>query len=164
MRTILRKALRLSPVVISFIAAGQACAADDACAAVRDAIAATLKVPSVRQYMALRDGAPERLASVITRDTVYISMDGRWDKTPRSEYQENAGFAERAKKVTDCKRAGSGTVNGESVSIVEYTVQVMQLPALRSKAWIGSDGLLRKHSSAGHGYVRYEYKDVHAPT
>jgi hypothetical protein len=158
-----RKALRAMLALAVLAAAGQALAADDACAAVRAAITATLNAPGLRQYMALREGAPERLVSVLTRDAVYVAIGGRWDRQSRSEYRESVAAAEQEKKMSGCKRAGSAVLNGEPVTVFDYTVQFTMLPSIPAKVWVGSDGLLRKQSSGAHGYLRYEYKDVRAP-
>jgi hypothetical protein len=157
--------MRLAIGVIAFASAGAAHAAADACKQVEAATIATLNAPAgVRQYIASREQGPERLVSVITGDTVYVALaPGRWSRQPRAAQRDAAIKAQGMKKLTDCRAAGQETVAGEPATIVEYKVEFEGLPAMAARAWIGKDGLLRKQSTAGRGYVRYEYTDVRAP-
>lgn len=139
--------------------------AADACRTVHDAFMATLNVPGgLRQYVVPREGVPERLMSVVTRDKVYVTLGGgHWDKEPRSTQLKEGLEADHLKQISDCRSTGTATVSGESTTVYEYQLRVASLPPKTAKAWIGGDGLMRKQSSAGTGYVRYEYKDVRAP-
>jgi len=146
-------------------AAGGAMAAD-ACQVIHDASVATLDARSgLRQYMGSVKDRPERLVSIIAGDSVYVAMGpNHWSRMSRAEQRAQAMEAEKMKRMTGCHPSGSDVLNGERVSVFEYQVEFGGMRTITAKAWIGPDGLLRKQATEGRGWIRYEYKDVHAPS
>jgi hypothetical protein len=149
---------------ISIAACVPALAADNTCRTIHDSMMSTLNSPQgFRQFISRGDGAAEQVISVVTRDAVYLPLGTHWNRKPRAEVRSIGLEAEGSRQYSECRLAGSAILEGERVSVFEYRVRIEGLPALPAKAWIGADGRLRKQSSGTHGYIRYEYKDVHAP-
>jgi hypothetical protein len=156
----------LRPIALALVLTGNSIAATpDTCQVIHEASLATLNVPGgLRQYLAVRDGAPERLISVVTTDSVYMALlPGQWSRASRAAQRTVAADAEGLKKLSDCRMVGRETLDGDQVTVFEYKVQFHGLASIDAKAWIGTDGLLRKQSTAGRGSARYEYKNISPP-
>jgi hypothetical protein len=160
------KANVLSPVALALLLTGESFAeTPGACRSIHEAAVATLNAPGgLRQYLAARDGDPERLISVVTDDSVYMALStGRWSRESRAVHRALAADTERLKKLSDCRLVGRETLDGEPVTVFQYTVQFLGLAPIPAKAWIGADGLLRRESTARRGLLRYEYKNISRP-
>ena len=117
---------------------------------------------------------PEQQEMIGTGDAMYLSMNGRWRRSPQTPQQLAAVMRESAMdlKYHSCRKVGSEVVAG--VPTVHYHVDVKDPDSpSSSELWLGSNGLPMKTETsmdvgggaAGHSRTstRYEYTNIKAP-
>ena len=117
---------------------------------------------------------PELGEMIGTGDAMYISVNGRWRRSPQTPQQLGTLMRQSAMDMKDhsCRKVGSEVVAG--VPTVHYHVDVKDPDSPSStELWIAANGLPMKSETsmdvgggaAGHSKTstRYEYSNIHAP-
>ena len=117
---------------------------------------------------------PEQGEMISTGDALYLSVDGRWRRSPQTPQQMAAMMRENAMnlKYHSCRKVGSEVVAG--VPTVHYHVDVKDPDSpSTTELWVAANGLPMKSETTmdvgggatGHSKTttRYEYTNIKAP-
>ena len=117
---------------------------------------------------------PEQNEMISTGDVMYISVSGRWRRSPQTPQQMTAMMRETASdlKYHSCRKVGSEVVAG--VPTVHYHVDVKDPDSpSTTELWVAANGLPMKTETimdvgggaTGHSKTstRYEYTNIKAP-
>lgn len=144
--------------------------AEDACETVKAAYDKLGTVAAYRQTIDLGDGAPMKI--IVTEDAVfYDEGGGAWTKIPLdagTRAQMLGRTIPSAASLIDCRAAGSDTIDGAAMSVVEYTPPpIGDMAQDPQKVWIGdADGLPHRMTMENDGEsleVTLSFAGVKAP-
>ncbi|WP_020396927.1 hypothetical protein [Thiolinea disciformis] len=162
----MKSSLILSAFMI-LVSHTSAFALDSACEPLLSSSAAKIAQPAWHAIHS--EGEAIRIA-----DQSFMKMEGQWMKSPIDLNQVEQQVIDQVKsgaiKVTDCKEAGTETLDGKAMRIFTYTTEVLNsgIPAAKAKLYIGKeDGLPYLQTDVDDkeaNQVTYRYTGVKAPS
>jgi hypothetical protein len=121
-----------------------ALALDANCALLVDATEKTAQQPARQSITDL--GGGQRMEAIVIDGVLYSKMSGKWMKLKAdfraTELALAADMRNGAIKLEDCKNLGNEAVDGINTTVIEYTLKMPGADAVRSKIYIGKDGLI----------------------
>lgn len=160
------KSLVMLSTLVLLVSHANAFALEAACEPLLSSSAAKITQPAWHAIHS--EGEAIRIA-----DQSFMKMEGQWMKSPIDLNQVEQQVIEQMKsgaiKVTDCKEAGTETLDGKTMRIFTYTTEVPNsgIPAAKAKLYIGQeDGLPYLQTGIDdkdESKVTYSYKDIKAP-
>lgn len=160
--------MRLTIPTLALAALAPAAAVADACDTVKAAYDALAAAPAIAQTMTMA-GAPT-MRMVTMGDTLYIDEGaGTWTKMALpvgARAQMMASVLPDAAALKDCVEAGTETLDGAEMTVIEYTPPAIGgIEQGPQKVWIDAEGRPRRMISveAGALDMTISYQDVTAP-
>jgi hypothetical protein len=151
------------PALMALAMAAPAAALEPTCETYLAAVEKSARQPA-RQSVTEADGT--RMQAVIVDGVLYSEIGGKWRKLnsefSKAEKALTADIRSGRIKLDQCSRLGDETIDGAAMTVIEYSLTMPGAEAARSKAYIGSDGLLYAQT-ADDARVRFRYRDVVAP-
>lgn len=177
-RHITRAAAIVSTIVATaLIPLSSAAAQDPLCKQLAETMFKQLAIPFhaySTEVAGFNGNKPEQSEMISTGDALYISVNGRWRRSPQTPQQMTAMTRETATdlKYHSCRKVGSEVVAG--VPTVHYHVDVKDPDSpSTTELWVAANGLPMKSETsmdvgggaAGRSRIstRYEYTNIHAP-
>lgn len=182
-RAIARRANLCKPIFVAILLSSAALLISPAaraqgdCKILRDATDKQTTVPSHAYVTETNPASPGSDASSVetisTGGAIYVTMKGKWEKSPMSMAAMHAQEEENWKtaKTISCKRLRDESVKGESATVYSMHSETDDAKA-DSQVWISkSKGLLLRQEEdvdlgdgdKRHHSIRYEYTNVQAP-
>ena len=149
--------------LMALVVTASAAALEPACETYLAAVEKSARQPA-RQSVTEAGGT--RMQAIIVDGVLYSDVGGKWRR-----HNDDFGKAEKALstdirsgriRLDHCRRLGDETIDGAAMTVIEYALTMPGAEAARSKAYIGSDGLLYAQT-ADDARVRFRYRDVVAP-